>query len=58
MTVRHLIGDLGLAILLALPLAALAKPLPPSPHPKSFPAAPHLASTQPLASSERIGLLG
>jgi hypothetical protein len=56
MIVRQLIGDLGFAILLALPLAALARPLP-APHPKTFPAGPQVASVDRLADSERIGLL-
>jgi hypothetical protein len=57
MTLRQSLGDLGFAILLALPLAALARTVP-APHPKSFPAASQLASADRSGGSDRIGLLG
>jgi hypothetical protein len=52
---RHMLGDLGLAVLLALPLAALAWPQPAAKHPPD--ASQALASAQaPVAG--RISLLG
>ena len=55
---RHLLGDLGFAILMALPIASLALPLPTSPHQTGAPAAAKMAPADRIATSGRIGLLG
>jgi len=59
MTIRHWLGDAGLAVLLALPTATLASPAAIW---QSRPAAssPHvqLASAQPSIDQSRFSLLG
>jgi hypothetical protein len=55
---RHLLGDLGLAILIALPVASLALPLPASQHPNVATAKAKTASADRIATSGRISLLG
>jgi hypothetical protein len=54
---RHLLGDLSLAILLALPLAALARPAPAA-HQPATPVAASVAQTDRIAGTGRIGLFG
>jgi hypothetical protein len=53
---RHLVGDISLAILLALPLAALAQPLANFRNPA--PAAVQLSLSGGMPSAGRISLLG
>jgi len=53
---RHWFGDVSLAILLALPLAALAQPLASIRNPA--PAAVHLSTSGAVPSAGRISLLG
>jgi hypothetical protein len=55
MTNRQWFGDLSLAVFLALPLLALARPHPVDP--KAVPAAVHLASADRVPTPGRIGLL-
>ena len=52
---RHWLGDLGLAILLALPFAALAQPLPVE---KGAHAPTSIASNDQLQADRRVSLLG
>jgi hypothetical protein len=54
---RHWLGDLGLAVLLALPFAALAQPLPAGKDAHAAEMA-SLASNDALQAHGRIGLLG
>lgn len=54
---RQWLGDLALAVLLVLPLAALARPQPPSHHPADTPFAKVRAADR-LAASGRVSLLG
>lgn len=54
---RHWLGDLGLAILLALPLAALAQPLPSEKGAQAAQMA-SMASNDPLQAHGRISLMG
>jgi len=59
MLVRRWFADLGLAILLALPIATLALPLPNnSNRSTSVPVAAKTASADRIASTGRISLLG
>lgn len=55
MTVRQWVGDLAFAILLAAPIAALARPVPVPPQ-KALVA--HASAAHGLAGSERISVLG
>jgi hypothetical protein len=54
---RQWLGDLSLAVLLALPLAALAWPQPTIPH-RTAPAAAKVAVADRLPGNGRISLLG
>jgi hypothetical protein len=53
---RRWFGDLGIAILIALPIASLALPLPSTQQPTSTASASKIAAAD--RSSGRIGLLG
>jgi hypothetical protein len=56
---RHWLGDVSLAILLALPLTALAQPSYASLHtPAAAPAAAKLTVANTVPSNGRISLLG
>jgi hypothetical protein len=55
---RRWFGDLGLAILIALPIATLALPLPNSNQPNAAPVAAKSASVDRIAATGRISLLG
>jgi hypothetical protein len=55
---RHLFGDLGLAILIAMPIASLALPLPTSQRPTAAPVAAKMATADRIQATGRIGLLG
>lgn len=57
MTDRHWLGDLGLAVLLALPLLALARPQPADHRVAAAPAAVAMASADRVPTAGRIGLL-
>jgi len=54
---RHAVGDLALAVLLALPLAALAKTQPAPRHASAVPAAVAVAAAD-RAPAGRLSLLG
>lgn len=54
---RQWLGDFALAVLLVLPLAALARPQPPSHHSADTPFAKVRAADR-LAASGRVSLLG
>ena len=54
---RQWLGDLSLAVLLALPLAALARPQPTIPH-RTSSAAAKVAVADRLPGNGRISLLG
>jgi hypothetical protein len=54
---RHLLGDLGLAILIALPIASLTLPLPTSQN-SGAPSAAKIGHADRIATSGRISLLG
>jgi hypothetical protein len=54
---RHAVGDLALAVLLALPLAALAKSQPAPHHASTVPAAVAIAAAD-RAPDGRMGVLG
>ena len=54
---RQWLGDLAFAVLLVLPLAALARPQPPMHHQTAAPFAKATASDR-LAPSGRVSLLG
>ena len=54
---RRWFGDLGLAILIAMPIATLALPLPAS-HQPTASQATKSASSDRIAASGRIGLFG
>ena len=56
MIVRQWIGDLAFAILLTLPLAALARPL--SVQPQGTAVAFHAVSTHSVAGTRRTSVLG
>ena len=53
---RHWLGDLAIAVLLALPLAALARPQPVAHHPAAKSAISVAAADR--SPGGRIGLLG
>ena len=55
---RHWLGDIGLAVLLALPLVAIARPAPAAHKQISTPAAAKLATADRLPGNGRISLLG
>ena len=57
MTDRQLFGDLSLAVLLALPLLAFARPTTTHHHQSASPAAVKVATTDRLPGSGRIGIL-
>jgi hypothetical protein len=57
MTDRQWLGDLGLAVLLALPLVALARPAPVHQTPMATAAAAKLATADRLPGNGRISLL-
>jgi hypothetical protein len=55
---RRWFGDLGLAILLAMPVASLALPLPVSSQTNAAPVVAKTPAADRIAASGRIGLLG
>jgi hypothetical protein len=55
---RHWLGDLSLAILLALPLAALAQPRASSGNRDRLVTAAQVPAASPVSSHGRISLLG
>ena len=55
---RHWLGDIGLAVLLALPLVALALPQPVVHKPNVTPAAAKITNADRLPGNGRISLLG
>lgn len=55
---RHTLGDIGMAVLLALPLVAIARPQPVVHKHISTPAAAKLMTADRLPGSGRISLLG
>ena len=55
---RHLFGDLSLAVLLALPLAALAHPQPLHLKAVAAPVAAQVATAEHSPGAGRISLLG
>lgn len=57
MTDRHWLGDLSLAVLLALPLLALARPQPVAHTETAARAGVQLASADRVPTAGRIGLL-
>ena len=57
MSDRQLFGDISLAVLLALPLLALAKPAPVHHQPTTTPQAAKVATADRLPGSGRIGIL-
>jgi hypothetical protein len=58
MIVRHWIGDLSLAVLLALPLTVLAAPDAVPHKPTATTSATSFAPGPPPSASGRVGLLG
>ena len=57
MTDRQLFGDLSVAVLLALPLLAFARPTPAHHHQSAIPAAAKVTTAERLPGSGRIGIL-
>jgi len=55
---RRWFGDLGLAVLIAMPIASLALPLPISSQPNATPVVAKTAAVDRIAASGRISLLG
>jgi hypothetical protein len=55
---RHWLGDLGLAVLLALPLVSLARPPAPKHQAVAAPIAAKLTTADRLPGNGRISLLG
>jgi hypothetical protein len=55
---RRWFGDLGLAILIALPIATLALPLPNSNQPNASPVVTKGVSADRIAATGRISLFG
>jgi hypothetical protein len=55
---RQFIGDIGLAILLALPTAFLARPVPPAPPGHASPLVQKAAMAEHSPVGARISLLG
>jgi len=55
---RHWLGDIALAVLLALPLVAIAHPAPTVPAHMTTPAAAKVATADRLPGNGRISLLG
>ena len=55
---RHTLGEIGLAVLLALPLVAIARPQPVVHEQVSTPAAAKLVTADRLPGNGRISLLG
>ena len=55
---RRWFGDLGLAVLLAMPIATLALPLPVSSQPNTGPVIAKAAAADRIAATGRISLLG
>jgi hypothetical protein len=55
---RHWLGDIGLAVLLALPLVALVRPQAVHHEQTAAPAAVKVATADRLPGNGRVGLLG
>lgn len=55
---RHWLGDIGVAVLLALPLVAIARPQPAVHKHIATPAAAKLVTADRLPGNGRISLLG
>lgn len=57
MTDRQFLGDLSLAVLIALPLVSLARPSPVHHKPVTISVAAKIATADPLSGNRRMSLL-